>query len=137
MGRGQSLLFDLLIAFGLFSLGLVIVLFFVGDSFGVFGVDRLERDADLIVEKISEPEFVDYYVFSSRGVVNDSSFFDLLNFSYDDLKGGFDVQSDFCIYAVDADGELISVFYVEDSGVVDSSESVSSVGYSLNGAKCG
>ena len=111
--RGQTWSLDALIGVGLFVIAAILLFYYLGNlETGKKPLEVVEKDATKLADLLSSSKYNTTIAFLIGTTVDSSKLFNISAFSdvsYDALKNQFGLQSDFCVYFEDKDGNVIPI----------------------------
>ena len=102
--KSQAFSMDIMIAFVIF-LGTIFIFYSIISNSGENKARDLQDDASEVMKVILSRD--SNYRLTDGSIVNLTKIEDLLELDYEDLKRQLRIESDFCIYFEDVDGNII------------------------------
>ena len=102
--KSQAFSMDIMIAFVIF-LGTIFIFYSIISNSGENKARDLQDDASKVMKVILSRD--SNYRLTDGSIVNLTKIEDLLELDYEDLKRQLRIESDFCIYFEDVDGNII------------------------------
>lgn len=105
--KGQSWSIDLIIGVIIFMLVVAIFYALLSSSDEEESIDGLRNDADAVIAISEGTDARSLGLIDQNGVIDNAKLDELCDLPYDEVKNRLGIESDFCIFIEDEDGNII------------------------------